>query len=51
MREAKNILEVLNSWWLKEVLELLKKPKEAPPVTNEKDKKGAKDQKKKGGKD
>jgi hypothetical protein len=51
MREAKSTLEVLNSWWLKEVIDSLKKPKEAPPPTNEKDKKGAKDQKKKGGKD
>jgi len=51
MREAKNIIEVLNGWWLKGVIESLKKPKEAPPPTNEKEKKGAKDQKKKGGKD
>jgi hypothetical protein len=44
-------MEALNSWWLREVIEILRTPKAIPNAGNDKDKKGGKDQKKKGGKD
>ncbi len=41
----------MNSWWVDELLPVLNKVKEAPPPVDDKNKKGAKDAKKKGGKD
>jgi len=44
-------LKELSEWWLKDLLAYLQTSRGVPAVTNEKDKKGSKDQKKKGGKD
>ncbi len=41
----------MNNWWVDELLPVLNKVKEAPPPVDDKNKKGAKDAKKKGGKD
>lgn len=51
MKEVKTQLESWNHWWLGEVLEYLKTPKSVPQAVGDKDKKGGKDVKKKGGKD
>lgn len=52
LKDMKAQLEVLNAWWLNDLLEYLKTPRNvAQPAAGDKDKKGGKDQKKKGGKD
>lgn len=52
LKDVKAQLEALNAWWLNDLLEYLKTPRNvAQPVVGDKDKKGGKDLKKKGGKD
>lgn len=50
LKEVHSQLQSTSQWWLTELLEYLKTPKNVP-VVSDKDKKGGKDAKKKGGKD